>query len=225
VKKLLIAAIALVACGITVQAAGTASLSVDAPCSDDELVVVAHEGTDHYFAGLGKGVLSFSGPSNIKDIPWRWDPAGNQSEQVIATASFTDLNLGNGGYTVSMREGRHLSAEFSICNCATPAPSPSATPTQTPTPSPSATATPTPTPTPTGSIAPSSTPTSTPSSTPTGGVGEATATPFGGVGGAVALPNTGAAVPFGLGFTLVGLGLVLLVAAAWLMGRRSEDSA
>jgi hypothetical protein len=148
VKKLLIAAIALVACGITVQAAGTASLSVDAPCSDDELVVVAHEGTDHYFAGLGKGVLSFSGPSKIKDIPWRWDPAGNQSEQVIATASFTDLNLGNGGYTVTMREGRHLSAEFSICNCATPAPSPSATPTQTPTPSPSATAPPPPPPPP-----------------------------------------------------------------------------
>jgi hypothetical protein len=37
----------------------------------------------------------------------------------------------------------------------------------------------------------------------------------------VALPNTGAAVPFGLGFTLIALGLALLGTAAWVMGRRT----
>jgi hypothetical protein len=62
------------------------------------------------------------------------------------------------------------------------------------------------------------------SSTPSGDIADVTATPFGGVGVGIALPNTGAAVPFVLGFSLVAVGLVLLAASVWLMSRRREDS-
>jgi hypothetical protein len=59
------------------------------------------------------------------------------------------------------------------------------------------------------------------SSTPGDGIADVTATPFGGVGAGIALPNTGATVPFALGFSLVAVGLILLAASLWLMGRRS----
>src|SRR6202022_3021397 len=118
-KKLLIACMALVACGTTVYATGQSSISADRHCGEFQLLVVAHQGNDHVFTNLGHGMLGFSGPSPIKDAPWRWDtsPGANPDEQVIATISMEGLEIEQGTYTITMREGQHLSVSFELCNC------------------------------------------------------------------------------------------------------------
>lgn len=171
-RRLLIASLALVACGTTVLAWEGASLSVGVSCGQHQIAVTGHESSGHDFANTGSGTLLFTGPTNFT-APWHWDSGGNPTEQVIATVDITGLPSGR--YTVALAEDETISSSFTLdCITPTPTPTPTATPTATPTPTGTPTSTPTPTPTPTST--PTATPTATPSPTPTGNVSP-TATP------------------------------------------------
>jgi hypothetical protein len=194
VKKLLIAFFGVVACGTTALANDMGSLTAEVRCPGPKLYVTAHQqGTE--LRDLGSGILEFSGPGHIPDVTWTWT-AKSQKDQLLAAIDLP-ADIAPGTYTAWLeRHSMPYQTTFVVRACVAPSPTPTATPTPTASP--------------------------TPTATPTGGVGGVTtpAPPAGGVAAAV-LPNTGAGVPFELGFGLIALGLVILAGAAWLMGRRS----